>query len=151
MRKMLFSNLVWVAFIIGGFISSSNIIYAQEESEYSIRMAKMMAEWMDTIWNNEPEEGLTNIKILMTKDGEPFAGKVSIMGEFSFRAVSEYTHTTGFNPNSNGRWVYEALESYIQLSINRYILHTLIANSWYLGCNQIQSKYKEIQNLLVRF
>jgi len=73
-------------------------------------MAKMMAEWMDTIWNHEPEEGLTNIKILMTKDGEPFAGKVSIMGEFSFRAVNEYTHTTGFNPNSNGRWVYEGLE-----------------------------------------
>ncbi len=110
MRKMLFLNLVWVAFIIGGLISSSNIIYAQEESESSIRMAKMMAEWMDTIWNHEPEEGLTNIKILMTKDGEPFAGKVSIMGEFSFRAVSEYTHTTGFNPNSNGRWVYEGLE-----------------------------------------
>ena len=110
MRKMLFLNLVWVAFIIGGLISSSNIIYAQEESESSIRMAKMMAEWMDTIWNHEPEEGLTNIKILMTKDGEPFAGKVSIMGEFSFRAVNEYTHTTGFNPNSNGRWVYEGLE-----------------------------------------
>ena len=110
MRKFLFSNLVWVAFIISGLISSSNIIYAQEESESSLRMAKMMAEWMDTIWNHEPEEGLTNIKILMTKDGEPFAGKVSIMGEFSFRAVGEFTHTTGFNPNSNGRWVYEGLE-----------------------------------------
>ncbi|MCH6574873.1 MAG: hypothetical protein IH795_06670 [Bacteroidetes bacterium] len=110
MRKMLFSNLVWVAFIIGGFISSSNIIYAQEESESSIRMAKMMAEWMDTIWDQEPEEGLANIKILMTKDGEPFAGKVSIMGEFSFRAVGEYTNTTGFNTNNNGRWVYEGLE-----------------------------------------
>ena len=110
MRKMLFLNMVWVAFIISGLISSSNIIYAQEESEYSLRMAKMMAEWMDTIWNHEPEEGLTNIKILMTKDGEPFAGKVSIMGEFSFRAVGEFTHTTGFNPNSNGRWVYEGLE-----------------------------------------
>ena len=101
---------MWVAFIISGLISSSNIIYAQEESESSLRMAKMMAEWMDTIWNHEPEEGLTNIKILMTKDGEPFAGKVSIMGEFSFRAVGEFTHTTGFNPNSNGRWVYEGLE-----------------------------------------
>ena len=46
----------------------------------------------------------------VTKDGELFAGKVSIMGEFSFRAVDEYTHTTGFNTNSNGRWVYEGLE-----------------------------------------
>ena len=110
MRKMLFSNLVWVAFIISGLISSSNIIYAQEESESSIRMAKMIAERMDTMWDQEPEEGLANIKILMTKDCEPFTGKVSIMGEFSFRAVGEFTHTTGFNPNSNGRWVYEGLE-----------------------------------------
>ncbi len=110
MIKILFSNLVWVAFIISGLISSSNITYAQEESESSIRMAKMMAEWMDTIWTQEPEEETANIKILMTKDGEPFAGKVSIMGEFSFRAVGEYTHTTGFNPNSNGRWVYEGFE-----------------------------------------
>ena len=110
MRIFLFSNLLWVAFIISGIISSSNITYAQEESESSIQMAKMMAEWIDTIWDQEPEEGLANIKILMTKDGEPFASKVSIMGEFSFRAVSEYTHTTGFNPNNNGRWVYEGLE-----------------------------------------
>jgi len=110
MRIFLFSNLLWVAIVISGIISSSNITYAQEESESSIQMAKMMAEWMDTIWDQESEEGLANIKILMTKDGEPFAGKVSIMGEFSFRAVDEYTHTTGFNPNSNGRWVYEGLE-----------------------------------------
>ncbi len=110
MRKILFSNLLWVAFVISGIISSSNISYAQEESESNIQMAKMMAEWMDTIWEQEPEEGLANIKILMTKDGELFAGKVSIMGEFSFRAVSRSTHTTGFNPNNNGRWVYEGLE-----------------------------------------
>ncbi len=109
MRKIIFLNLVWVVIIITGLISSSNIIYAQEESESSIRMTKMMAEWIDTIWNHQPEEGLANIKILMTKDGESFAGKVSIMGEFSFRAVSRTTHTTGFNPNSNGRWVYEGL------------------------------------------
>jgi len=110
MRKFLFSNLLWFTFVISGIISSSNIIYAQDESESSIQMAKMMAEWMDTIWEQEPEEGLANIKILMTKDCELFAGKVSIMGEFSFRAVGEYTHTTGFNTNSNGRWVYEGLE-----------------------------------------
>ncbi len=110
MSNILSSHLVWVAFIISGLIFSSNIIYAQKESESSIRMAKMMAEWMDTIWNHEPQEGTANIRILMTKKGEPFAGKVSIMGEFSFRAVSENTHTTGFNPNKNGRWVYEGFE-----------------------------------------
>ena len=103
MRIFLFSNLLWIVFIISGLSLPSNHSYAQEESESNIQMAKMMAEWMDTIWDQEPEEGLANIKILMTKDGEPFAGKVSIMGEFSFRAVSRSTHTTGFNPNSNGR------------------------------------------------
>jgi hypothetical protein len=55
MRKYLFSNLLWVVFIISGIISSSNIIYAQEESESNIQMAKMMSEWMDTIWDQEPE------------------------------------------------------------------------------------------------
>jgi len=75
MRKYLFSNLLWIAFVINGIISSSNIIYAQEESESSIQMAKMMAEWIDTIWEQEPEEGLVNIKILMTKDGE-YYGRV---------------------------------------------------------------------------
>jgi hypothetical protein len=69
MRKKLFSNLLWVAFVISGIISASNITYAQEESESNIQMAKMMAEWIDTIWDQEPEEGLANINILMTKDG----------------------------------------------------------------------------------
>ena len=46
----------------------------------------------------------------MTINGEPFARKVSIVGEFSFRAVSGSTHTTGFNPKSNGRCVYDGLE-----------------------------------------
>jgi hypothetical protein len=55
MRKKLFSNLLWVAFVISGIISASNITYAQEESESNIQMAKMMAEWMDTIWDQEPE------------------------------------------------------------------------------------------------
>jgi len=63
MRKFLFSNLLWVAFVISGIILPSNITYAQEESESNIQMAKMMAEWMDTIWDQEPEEGLSNIKI----------------------------------------------------------------------------------------
>ena len=110
MKNFLFPNLLWLAFVICGIISSTNITYAQEESESNIQMAKMMMDWMDTSWDQEPVEGLSNIRILMTKDGEPFAGKVSIMGEFSFRAVSRSTHTTGFNPNSNGRWVYEGLE-----------------------------------------
>ena len=110
MKKNLLFNFVMIALIICGFISSSDIAFAQEESESSIRMAKMMAEQMDTIWDQKPEEGLANIKILMMKDGKPFAGKVSIVGEFSFRAVSRSTHTTGFNPNSNGRWVYDGFE-----------------------------------------
>ena len=110
MGNLLFTKVLLAAFLITILFFSVDSTLAQEESESSIQMAKMMAEWIDTIWDQEPEEGLANIKILMTKDGEPFAGKVSIMGEFSFRAVSRSTHTTGFNPNNNGRWVYEGLE-----------------------------------------
>ncbi len=110
MGNLLFTKVLLAAFLITILFFSVDSTLAQEESESSIQMAKMMAEWMDTIWEQEPEEGLANIKILMTKDDEPFAGKISIMGEFSFRAVGEYTNTTGFNPNRNGRWVYEGLE-----------------------------------------
>jgi hypothetical protein len=68
MKKNLLFNFVLIALIICGFISSSDISFAQEESESSIRMAKMIAEQMDTIWDQKPEEGLANIKILMMKD-----------------------------------------------------------------------------------
>jgi len=109
MRNQLFSKMLWIAFSSILTFSSLNISYAQEESESSIRMARMMAEQIDEIWDQGPEDGMANIRILMLKDGEPYSGKVSIFTEFSFRAKSRSIHSQGFNPNSNGKWIYEGL------------------------------------------
>jgi hypothetical protein len=73
-------------------------------------MAARMAAQMDQVWGQRPDDGTANIRILMTSGGQPFAGKVSIFTEFHFRAVSRSHHTQGFNPNENGRWVYEGLD-----------------------------------------
>lgn len=76
------------------------------------QMAQRMAEHMDTIWDSKPTPGEANIRILMTKDGKPFAGIVSIQTEFRFSARSSrgQFNNQGMNPNANGRWVYEGLE-----------------------------------------
>jgi len=92
------------------FLSTTSFLHAQDESESSKRMAKMMAQMIDTNWDQPPEEGMANIRILMTKDGKPFAGKVSIHTDFTFSAVSRSHHNQGFNPNNNGRWIYDGLE-----------------------------------------
>ena len=97
-------------FLLTFLLTINHITLSQEESESSKRMAEMMAQQIDTIWEQEPEEGTANIRILMLKDEEPYAGKVSIHTDFSFRAISRGQHSQGFNPNSNGRWVYEGLE-----------------------------------------
>lgn len=91
-------------------LSFNNLTRAQQETESQKRMAEMMAKMIDETWEQEPEEGTANIRILMTKDGEPYAGKVSIHTDFSFRAVSRSHHSQGFNPNGNGRWIYEGLK-----------------------------------------
>ncbi|MBT8383634.1 MAG: carboxypeptidase regulatory-like domain-containing protein [Ignavibacteriaceae bacterium] len=88
-----------------------NTVFAQEESATNKRMAEMMANMIDEIWDQSPDKGLANIRISMTKDGEPFAGKVSILTDFLFRAEQRGSQSSqGFNPNSNGRWVYEGLQ-----------------------------------------
>ena len=89
---------------------SNNLIFAQEENESTKQLAKMMGKMIDDIWEKAPEEGTANIRILMLKDGKPYSGKVSIHTDFSFRAVGRSHHSQGFNPNNNGRWIYEELE-----------------------------------------
>jgi hypothetical protein len=82
----------------------------QSESESQRQMARQMAQWMDTAWNRQPDSGMSNIRLLMRHGGSPFAGKISVHTEFSFRAIARRTTTQGFNPNGNGRWVFEGLE-----------------------------------------
>lgn len=106
-HKTFWNTFLTIALLLlFGFNSNS---LAQEETESGKRMAEMMAKMIDQIWDQTPENGKANIRILMLKDGEPFAGDVSIHTDFSFMASGRFHHTQGFNPNSNGRWVYEGL------------------------------------------
>jgi hypothetical protein len=82
----------------------------REESDSERMMAEMMAQQMDEIWDEAPEAGTANVRILITRDGRPFAGMTSIYTEFSFRADARAHYSQGFNPNANGRWVYEGLD-----------------------------------------
>lgn len=72
-------------------------------------LAKQMAEWMDKAWEADPPKDAANLRFLLTKSGAPFAGKIDIKGDFVFRAQGRENHVQAFNPNSNGRWVYEEL------------------------------------------
>jgi len=92
------------------FLSNNNSLFAQEDTKAEKQMAEMMANMVDQNWDQPPEKGMANIRILMTKDGKPFAGKISIHTDFSFRAIGKWHHSQGFNPNSNGRWIYDGLE-----------------------------------------
>ncbi len=101
-------------FLIVLAIVSQNIFAQEKPAEKKTtamydRMAKQMAEWMDMVWEQVPEEGTANLKFLFTKDGEPYAGNLSIEGEFAFRSVGRINSTQAFNPNSNGRWVFEGI------------------------------------------
>jgi len=73
------------------------------------KLAKQMAAWMDKVWDADPPEDAANLRFLFYKNGAIFSGKIDIEGDFVFRARSKYNHTQAFNPNKNGRWVYENL------------------------------------------
>lgn len=109
MRQFISTNTFpFILFIF--LLSANSFLHAQQETESSKRMAQMMAQMVDENWNKAPEEGMANIRILMTKEGKPFAGKVSIHTDFTFSAVGRWHHNQGFNPNSSGRWIYDGLE-----------------------------------------
>jgi len=75
------------------------------------RLAEQFAAHMDRIWDQAPAAGKANLRFLLRRGGQPFAGEVSIHTEFGFSANARGRHRTqGFNPNANGRWVYEDLD-----------------------------------------
>jgi len=73
------------------------------------KLARQMAAWMDAIWEKSPTEEVANLRFLFTKNGRVFKGKIDIHGDFVFRARNVQTHVQAFNPNTNGRWVFEDL------------------------------------------
>ena len=56
-----------------------------EETEQQKRMAKMMDESMDYLWDQAAEDGMGNIQILITKDGEPFSLPASYLRKIHLR------------------------------------------------------------------
>lgn len=98
--------LAWTVFAA----TAPGAAFAQEETDSQRRVAERMAAQMDEVWDQAPEDGMANIRILLTRDGAPFPGRVSIYGEFGFRAQARMQHHQGFNSNANGRWVYEGLD-----------------------------------------
>ncbi len=84
---------------------------AGDETETQRQYARWFAEQIDQVWDQAPAEGTANLRFLVKKDGQPFAGKTSMHAEFGFsaRGGRGLYITQAFNPNSNGRWVYEEL------------------------------------------
>jgi hypothetical protein len=80
-----------------------------EETEQQKQMAAQMAKYMDAAWEADPEPGNSNIRFLMTHEGEPVAGISSIHGRYSLSMDGKMSHRTAFNPNENGKYVYEGL------------------------------------------
>lgn len=80
-----------------------------EETDQQRQMAAQMAKYMDAAWEATPESGKSNIRFLMTHEGEPVAGIPSIHGRYSLAMDGKMSHRTAFNPNKNGRYVYEGL------------------------------------------
>ena len=91
------------------------------ETDQQRRMAQQMAEWMDALWEADPASGTANLRIRLVRDDAPLGMEPSIPGAFAFRAerpARGQVITQAFNPNANGRWVYERLEP------GTYTLHT---------------------------
>jgi hypothetical protein len=92
-------------------LSFSIASYSQTaETEQQKQMAKQMAAFMDQTWEAEPEDGFANLRFLVMKDGEPYAGEVSIHGRFKLLVQGIQSQHTSFNPNANGRYVLETVK-----------------------------------------
>jgi len=96
--------------ILGLTLISLSATAQPVDTDQQKSMAKQMASYMDMAWDAEPEEGMANLRILMLKDGEPLEGIISIHGRYSLILKGKMNHSTAFNPNKNGRYVYEGLQ-----------------------------------------
>ena len=91
-------------------VASSEDVEQYSDRSSQQKIARQMAEWMDMVWDEAPPENAANLRFLFFKDGKLFFEKIDIHGDFVFRAKSSKYHSQAFNPNKNGRWVYEDLE-----------------------------------------
>ncbi len=98
-----------LTFLLLGFMLHLYAFAQTTETEQQKKMAAQMAKYMDAAWEASPESGKANLRILMLENDKPMAGKVSIYGAFALLIKGRYNHTTAFNPNANGRYVYEGI------------------------------------------
>ena len=97
------------------FVGFAPPALAQErppETEQQRRVAAQMAAWMDEAGEAAPPEEVANLRVMLLQNGEPFGVEPSVHGAFAFRgenAARGQTITQSFNPNANGRGVYEGL------------------------------------------
>ena len=75
------------------------------------QIALQFAAWIDYIWERAPKEGRVNLRFAFRRDGRPFEGKISSETQFAFTAVGaeNVDVNQAFNPNPNGRWIFEDL------------------------------------------
>ena len=80
----------------------------------STRLARRLAEKFDALWDKHPTDGTASLRLLLRLDGKPFGGKLNILSDFRLvvrGANRGATHSQGFNPNKNGRFVYTQLDA----------------------------------------
>ena len=74
------------------------------------RMALKVGEYIDKTWEVVPDNDTATVRLQFRLEERPFAGKISMMSEFVFRAIDEENerfYNVGLNPNLNGRWLIE--------------------------------------------
>ena len=81
-----------------------------DDSPQQQHMAQQMADWMDSVWDQQPHGSKGNVRILVLRNGEPFAGELSTTGHFKVKLEGLWSQSTTFNPNSNGRYVLEGVD-----------------------------------------
>ena len=75
-------------------------------------MALKVGEYTDNVWEIVPDNGTANVRLAFRLNGRSFAGKLTLVSEFVFRAIDKETQqmaNVGLNPNLNGRWLFEGL------------------------------------------
>ncbi|GAB5418520.1 MAG: hypothetical protein Crog4KO_02770 [Crocinitomicaceae bacterium] len=84
--------------------------FSQEETASQKSMAKNMASMMDRAWEANPEEGTANARFLFKNGDVVFFETISIYGKLNCSIQGRWNYTQAFNPNENGRFVYESIE-----------------------------------------
>ena len=88
-----------------------SVLSAQtEEDAQQKHMARQMADWMDSVWDQQPHGSKGNVRILVLRNGEPYSGELSTTGHFKIKLEGLWSQSTTFNPNSNGRYVLEGVD-----------------------------------------